>query len=185
MNYSELENRIHKQSALFLTLYTKKPFALVTAESLTGGLISAALVQPGGASAYVDCAFTTYSNEAKMHCLKVSAETLHNFGAVSAQTVREMANGALDNAPLADYAVAVSGIAGPTGGSPQKPVGTVWMAFKNKNNHNDYCYCFNFSGSRDEIRLKTTLTALEGLYTLIESGKPAFSTIEPLTILCN
>ncbi len=181
MLIQELEDMISAKSALFLTLYKKKQFSIVTAESLTGGLISASLVRHSGSSAYVDCAFTTYSNEAKMHVLKVSEDTLKKYGAVSAQTVREMVKGALNNASLADYGVAVSGIAGPTGGSPQKPVGTVWMALGHKGSDNTFTCCFNFAGDRDNVRLDTTLCALEGLYTLIEKGTPSFS-ISPTDI---
>jgi len=99
---------------------------IVTAESCTGGWVSKVLTDIAGSSQWFECGFVTYSNEAKIRDLGVSAGTLESFGAVSEQAVREMAEGALRTAQ-ANVAVAVSGIAGPDGGSPAKPVGTVWF----------------------------------------------------------
>ncbi|HEY4449848.1 MAG TPA: nicotinamide-nucleotide amidase [Steroidobacteraceae bacterium] len=99
---------------------------IVTAESCTGGWVSKVLTDIAGSSQWFECGFVTYSNEAKIRDLGVSASTLESFGAVSEQAVREMAEGALRTAH-ANVAVAVSGIAGPDGGSPAKPVGTVWF----------------------------------------------------------
>lgn len=99
---------------------------LATAESCTGGMIAAALTDIAGSSAVVDRGFVTYSNEAKIEMLGVSPATLHRHGAVSAQTAREMAAGALARS-RAGVAVSVTGIAGPGGGSPAKPVGLVWF----------------------------------------------------------
>ncbi len=99
---------------------------LVTAESCTGGWVSKALTDVPGSSQWFECGFVTYSNAAKIRDLGVSARTLESFGAVSEQTVREMAEGALRVAH-ANVALAVSGIAGPDGAIPGKPVGTVWF----------------------------------------------------------
>jgi nicotinamide-nucleotide amidase len=99
---------------------------IVTAESCTGGWVSKALTDIPGSSQWFECGFVTYSNEAKMRDLGVSPVTLESFGAVSEQAVREMAEGALRVAH-ANVALAVSGIAGPDGGAPGKPVGTVWF----------------------------------------------------------
>jgi nicotinamide-nucleotide amidase len=99
---------------------------LVTAESCTGGWVAKALTDVPGSSQWFECGYVTYSNAAKMRDLKVAAATLESFGAVSEQTVREMAEGAL-RVSGATVALAVSGIAGPDGGAPDKPVGTVWF----------------------------------------------------------
>ena len=99
---------------------------VVTAESCTGGWVAKALTDVPGSSQWFECGYVTYSNAAKMRDLGVAAHTLESFGAVSEQTVREMAEGALKVAGV-NVALAVSGIAGPDGGSPDKPVGTVWF----------------------------------------------------------
>lgn len=99
---------------------------LVTAESCTGGWVAKALTDIPGSSQWFECGYVTYSNAAKSRDLGVAATTLERFGAVSEQTVREMAEGAL-RVSGATVALAVSGIAGPDGGTPEKPVGTVWF----------------------------------------------------------
>ncbi|MBS0364410.1 MAG: nicotinamide-nucleotide amidohydrolase family protein [Proteobacteria bacterium] len=99
---------------------------LVTAESCTGGWVAKAMTDIPGSSQWFECGYVTYSNAAKQRDLGVSATTLASFGAVSEQTVREMAEGAL-RLTGATVAIAVSGIAGPDGGLPDKPVGTVWF----------------------------------------------------------
>ena len=99
---------------------------LATVESCTGGWVAKALTDIPGSSQWFECGYVTYSNDAKMRDLGVAASTLESFGAVSAQTVRELAEGALRVARV-DVALAVSGIAGPDGGAPGKPVGTVWF----------------------------------------------------------
>jgi len=99
---------------------------LATAESCTGGWVAKALTDIPGSSQWFECGYVTYSNAAKMRDLGVAARTLESFGAVSEQTVREMAEGTLRVAG-ANVALAVSGIAGPDGGLPGKPVGTVWF----------------------------------------------------------
>ncbi|MCR4266289.1 CinA family protein [Nitratireductor sp. ZSWI3] len=111
----------------------KRGILLATAESCTGGMIAAALTDIAGSSTVVDRGFVTYSNQAKMEMLGVSAETLAAHGAVSRQTALEMASGALTHS-RAGIAVAVTGVAGPGGGSPEKPVGLVWfgLAFKGR-----------------------------------------------------
>ena len=99
---------------------------IATAESCTGGLVAGAITAVAGSSDWFECGFVTYSNAAKVRDLGVSAGTLESFGAVSEQAVREMAEGALRVAH-ANVALAVSGIAGPDGAAPGKPVGTVWF----------------------------------------------------------
>lgn len=111
------------------TLLAARGLRLTVAESCTGGLVTSRLVSIAGASTFLDRAFVTYSNQAKMDELGVSEETLRTFGAVSEETAREMARGALI-AAKADVAIAVTGIAGPTGGTPEKPVGLVCFALE-------------------------------------------------------
>jgi nicotinamide-nucleotide amidase len=106
----------------------RRGWMLVCAESCTGGGVAAALTDLAGSSAWFDRGFVTYSNQAKQEMLGVSAETLAKFGAVSRETVTEMARGALLHSG-AQLSVAISGIAGPGGGTPDKPVGTVWIAW--------------------------------------------------------
>lgn len=131
-------------------------YHISAAESCTGGLISKLITDTAGASEVFDCAVTTYSNQAKMDILKVKPETLENFGAVSEETAREMASGvkALSNA---DVAVSVTGIAGPTGGSEKKPVGTVCIGIAHK--ENCYAATFLFEGNRSRIRRMSAMMA--------------------------
>ena len=117
------------QAALDLKeLFPKYHQIYVTAESLTAGEIASSIVKIPGSSSYFEGGFVTYSNELKHDILGVKNETLNEFGAVSEAVVKQMTNGALNKATKATIAVAVSGIAGPDGGTPTKPVGTVWMA---------------------------------------------------------
>lgn len=109
-----------------LSLCEARGIMLATAESCTGGMIASALTDIAGSSTVVDRGFVTYSNEAKQDMLGVKAETLDRFGAVSAETAREMAEGALARS-RAGIAISVTGIAGPGGGSAAKPVGLVWF----------------------------------------------------------
>lgn len=111
-----------------LQLLRERGATLTTAESCTGGLIASMLTRVPGSSDGFHAGFVTYSNAIKQSVLGVSEDTLARYGAVSEEVVREMARGALERAS-ADYAIAVSGIAGPDGGSPEKPVGTVWLAW--------------------------------------------------------
>lgn len=110
----------------FLKACTRNKMLVATAESCTGGMIISLLTDIPGSSSMVDRGFVTYSNEAKTEMLGVSPETLERHGAVSAETAQEMAAGALKNS-RASIALAVTGIAGPDGGSAEKPVGLVWF----------------------------------------------------------
>lgn len=134
---------------------------LATAESCTGGWIAKCLTDVAGSSAWFDRGFVTYSNAAKMEMLEVRAETLARFGAVSEPVVQEMAAGALA-CSLAQVAVAVSGIAGPSGGTPDKPVGLVWLAWQVKGQP---CRTrqVRFAGDRESIRRQAVQAALEGI----------------------
>jgi nicotinamide-nucleotide amidase len=110
----------------FLNACARRKILVATAESCTGGMIISLLTDIPGSSSMVDCGFVTYSNEAKIDMLGVSEETLDKYGAVSAETAHEMAEGALKNS-RAGLTLAVTGIAGPDGGSAEKPVGLVWF----------------------------------------------------------
>ncbi len=131
---------------------------IAVAESCTGGLICKMLTDVPGSSAWFDRGFITYSNEAKMDMLGVKSETLEKYGAVSEQTALEMVQGALKNS-LADYAIAVTGIAGPGGGTVEKPVGLVYIASQWKQ-EKAICNRNYFSGDRELVRDKTLKTAL-------------------------
>ena len=134
---------------------------LAVAESCTGGLVCAALTEIPGSSEVLDVGFVTYSNEAKTTELKVSEEVVETFGAVSIATAWAMAQGALD-ASQADVAVAITGIAGPDGGTPSKPVGTVVFARAVRGSDKPEAESRLFEGEdRNGVRLQATLCALE------------------------
>jgi nicotinamide-nucleotide amidase len=134
---------------------------IVTAESCTGGWVAKSLTDIPGSSQWFECGYVTYSNAAKMRDLKVAAATLEGFGAVSEQTVREMAEGAL-RATGANVALAVSGIAGPEGGTPEKPVGTVWFcgAARQGTATDVIAESERFSGERALVRSRAVQHAL-------------------------
>ena len=134
---------------------------VATAESCTGGLIAGAITDVAGSSDWFDRGFVTYSNEAKGEMLGVSAETLAAHGAVSEATAREMAAGALAQS-RADLSVAVTGIAGPSGGSPDKPVGTVCFAWALRGGGSESA-SRRFAGDRAAVRDAAVVVALEEL----------------------
>lgn len=142
---------------------SKKTFA--TAESCTGGFISKAVTDIAGVSSVFVGGVVSYSNDVKEKLLYVKHETLESYGAVSHQTALEMSSGALA-ATGADYAVAVTGIAGPGGGSDEKPVGTVYISCAGKNKEAE-ARKYHFSGDRSYIRYKTTKEALSFLIDYI------------------
>jgi nicotinamide-nucleotide amidase len=144
---------------------------MVTAESCTAGWIAKAMTDVAGSSQWFDCGYVTYSNAAKVRDLGVSQQTLDAYGAVSDQTVREMARGAL-RVTGADVAVAVSGIAGPNGGVPGKPVGTVWFAIACKRGDDVMIESRRqlFERDREAIRRRAVEFALE-LVLQLESRK--------------
>jgi len=134
---------------------------LTTAESCTGGGIAETLTGIAGASAWFDRGFVTYSNEAKLSMLGVLQSTLDRFGAVSEATALEMARGAISHSG-AHVSVAVTGIAGPDGGTPGKPVGTVWIAWGQKLGYAE-ARRFQFDGDRNAVRQQAILEAILGL----------------------
>jgi len=139
---------------------------MATAESCTGGWIAQCLTALAGSSGWFDSGFVTYSNAAKQRLLQVPAALLQadGPGAVSGETVLAMVTGAIANSE-ASVAVAVSGVAGPDGGSEDKPVGTVWIAWQWEGKA--LAQVFHFGGDREEVRRATVEAALQGLLALI------------------
>ena len=153
-------------SRSLVEICSERRILIATAESCTGGMIAAAITDVPGSSAAFDRGFVTYSNEAKQDMLGVTSDTLQKFGAVSEQTAIEMAEGALKNS-RASIAVSVTGVAGPGGGTPDKPVGLVHLGLASTNKpglHRE----FRFGPlERDEIREATVLESLKILLTSI------------------
>lgn len=139
---------------------------IATAESCTAGGIACSITQTAGSSEWFDRGFVTYSNQSKEDLLGVRHETIKRYGAVSSQTASEMVLGALTRS-CATCAVAVTGIAGPGGAVPGKPVGTVFIAWCEKGKE-PLVECHHFTGDRNEVREATIQTALEGICQLIE-----------------
>jgi nicotinamide-nucleotide amidase len=137
---------------------------LATAESCTGGWIAKTITDIPGCSAWFDCGIAAYSYEAKQALLGVRPETLTEQGAVSRETVLEMVSGALVTSG-ASIAVAVTGIAGPGGGTPGKPVGTVWIGWKRRGGY-PQAELFHFGGDREAVRRQTVEASLQGLLRL-------------------
>lgn len=148
------------------TALMARQWQLATAESCTGGLVAGAVTEIAGSSAWFDRGFVTYSNEAKIGMLDVSPLTLHAHGAVSEETVREMLAGALAHS-VAHVAVAISGIAGPGGGTAEKPVGTVCFGWQRRGQPAS-CRTELLAGDRAAVRESALRIALEGLLALSE-----------------
>ena len=139
---------------------------LATAESCTGGWVAGAVTAIAGSSAWFDCGFVTYSNDAKMEMLGVSAATLEAFGAVSEQTAGEMAAGALAHSH-AQLALSITGVAGPGGGSAEKPVGMVCFGWAGEGGA-PLVITRNFSGDRESVRRQSVICALQGVLERLE-----------------
>ncbi|QYR52422.1 CinA family protein [Lysobacter soyae] len=134
---------------------------LATAESCTGGWIAKVVTSVAGSSTWFDCGMVAYSYEAKQALLRVRPQTLEEFGAVSRECVIEMVSGAVVNSG-ASIAVAVTGVAGPGGGSADKPVGTVWIGWKRRGGY-ARAEQFHFDGDRESVRRQTVAAALAGV----------------------
>ncbi len=144
-----------------------KQLSIATAESCTGGWVAKVLTDRPGSSAYVLAGLVTYSNAAKQALLGVPPAMLETHGAVSEEVVRSMVDGAL-KATGADLAVSVSGVAGPGGGSPEKPVGTVWFAW-GQGGERTLAVCKQFPGNRDDVRRQSVLFALQGVMDYVNN----------------
>jgi nicotinamide-nucleotide amidase len=161
------ELTIEHSCGLVADLLLKKQLRLVTAESCTGGLIAAACTDLAGSSAWFERGFVTYSNAAKTELLGVPERVLRRAGAVCGPVAQAMAVGALAHSH-AQVAVAVTGVAGPSGGSPAKPVGTVWFGFALPGQVlTEKCH---FDGDRATVRQATVRHALERLVELLDAA---------------
>lgn len=147
------------------TSLVERNWKIATVESCTGGWIAEALTSVAGSSEWFERGFVTYSNEAKQELVGVGTETLLQYGAVSREVAREMSQGGI-RASRADISVAVTGVAGPSGGSAQKPVGTVWLAWADRNGGEVQEQCL-FDGDRHRIRLATVERALNGVLEFV------------------
>lgn len=143
----------------------QRAVTIATAESCTGGGVAEAITRIPGSSAWFERAFVTYTNAAKVEMLGVLPGTLADFGAVSEAVAGQMAAGALAHSG-AGVAVAVTGIAGPTGGTPTKPVGLVWIAWTHRGG-DPQCRRFQFRGDRAAVRRQSVEVALQGLIDLL------------------
>ncbi|MGE0766894.1 MAG: CinA family protein [Hyphomicrobiaceae bacterium] len=148
------------QAVAFLGAMRGKALRIATAESCTGGLIAALLTEIPGSSDVVDRGFVTYSNEAKMQMIGVNQGLLNEFGAVSREVALAMAEGALAHSP-ADVSIAVTGVAGPGGGTASKPVGLVHIAAARRGAATLHQECRFGSLARSEIREKTVIQSLQ------------------------
>jgi len=157
-------------AGLVADLMLKKGWLLATAESCTGGMISAACTDLAGSSNWFERGFVTYSNEAKTEMLGVNAALIKAHGAVSEEVARAMAQGAIRHS-RAQVAVAVTGVAGPTGGSRTKPVGTVWFGFMVDGRLSSEMR--RFDGDRAAVRAATLQHALQRLAQLLADAAPA------------
>ena len=161
------EQAIEYSCGLVADLLLKKQLRLVTAESCTGGLIAAACTDLAGSSAWFERGFVTYSNAAKTELLDVPERVLRRAGAVCGPVAQAMAEGALAHSH-AQVAVAVTGVAGPSGGSPAKPVGTVWFGFALPGQVlTEKCH---FDGDRATVRQATVRHALARLVELLNAA---------------
>jgi nicotinamide-nucleotide amidase len=160
------KNELSVQSLIGLAadLLQKKHWLLATAESCTGGMISAACTDLAGSSTCFERGFVTYSNEAKTELLGVDAALIKKHGAVSEEVARAMAQGALDHS-RAQVSIAVTGVAGPTGGSAAKPVGTVWFGFSVGGQVTSEIR--RFDGDRAAVRSATVAHAIQRLLELL------------------
>ncbi|MEH6524896.1 MAG: CinA family protein [Sneathiella sp.] len=159
---SVFNREIVSMSTTVLENCRKRKWLLATAESCTGGLIGGALTEIAGSSDVFDRGFITYTNKAKHKVIGVDIDTLRNFGAVSEEVARTMAAGALKTAAV-QIAVAVTGIAGPGGGSAEKPVGRVHLAATNIDGNTLHRKMDYGDIGRSEVRIATVMTALEML----------------------
>ena len=159
----ELQDLANAVAALF----TQRGASLVTAESCTGGWIAKTLTDIPGSSNWFECGVVAYSYEAKEALLGVRPEALEQYGAVSRETAIEMVSGALARYG-ASMAVAVTGIAGPGGGTADKPVGTVWIGWKRRGGYAQ-AELFHFDGDREAVRRQTVAAALRGIRKILTS----------------
>jgi nicotinamide-nucleotide amidase len=155
---------IHDLSRKVIEAYKSQEQRIVTAESCTGGLLAGALTEIPGSSDVLERGFVSYSNDSKVEVLGVLPDILEEFGAVSAETAEAMAQGALEFS-RADVAISVTGIAGPSGGTLNKPVGLVFFGVASRAAGSVFHYRCHFKGERDDIRMQAVKEALRLLTT--------------------
>jgi len=160
---AQLEQRARAVAELLLA----RGQSMVAAESCTGGWIAKVLTDVPGSSHWFECGVVAYSYEAKEALLGVRPQTLERTGAVSQETAIEMVSGALARYG-ATVAVAVTGVAGPSGGTPDKPVGTVWIGWKRRGGY-AHAELFHFDGDREAVRRQTVAAALDGVRRILTS----------------
>ena len=165
MSAGPSQNELEALGCALGSALLERGWRMVTAESCTGGWIAQVMTATAGSSDWFECALVTYSNAAKVSLLGVDAMTLERFGAVSVETAQQMADGAL-RAMGVDVAVAVTGVAGPGGGSPDKPVGTVCFGFTVAG-RNTLTERHVFPGDRRQVRARTVAHALNRLLVLL------------------
>jgi nicotinamide-nucleotide amidase len=151
---------------LLAELLLEQRWLMATAESCTGGLVASQLTAVAGASHWFDHSVVSYSYLAKQQFLAVQEDTLNTVGAVSAECVEQMVSGLLLK-PQVDAALAISGIAGPDGGTVEKPVGTVWFAFAKKN-HATVSVAAHFKGDREAVRVQASAFAIKSFYHYLQ-----------------
>lgn len=166
-----MHTSIYKLATKLGQVFMNANLCCAVAESCTGGGLAAAITDIPGSSQWFDRGFVTYSNESKQQMLNVPAQMIATHGAVSEAVARAMAEGALASSK-ANRSVAITGIAGPNGGSIEKPVGTVWIAWTD-GKHTTRTQCYLFSGDRLAIRQQAVKSALEGLIDLLILYKPS------------
>ena len=168
MTTAEVDDReLHNLATTIAAVFSQRGASLVTAESCTGGWIAKTLTDIAGSSSWFECGVVAYSYEAKEALLGVRPETLEEHGAVSRETAIEMVSGALARYG-ATVAVAVTGIAGPSGGTADKPVGTVWISWKRRGGYAQ-AELFHFDGDREAVRRQTVAAALAGVRKILTS----------------
>jgi nicotinamide-nucleotide amidase len=162
----------HKLARALALILVERSWKIASAESCTGGLVSTTLTDLAGSSDWFERGYITYSNEAKSECLDVPIEIIEAFGAVSEQVAKAMADGARRKADV-NVAISITGIAGPTGGSVEKPVGTVCFGWSIKQNVGDDIKTITitkqFSGDRQTVRVQACDYALSKLLELLQS----------------
>ena len=161
------DSTLHTLAEQIAVEFTRRGATLVTAESCSGGWIAKTLTDIAGSSAWFECGVVAYSYEAKEALLGVRPETLEEHGAVSRETAIEMVSGALARYG-ASMAVSVTGIAGPGGGTADKPVGTVWIGWKRRGGYAQ-AELFHFDGDREAVRRQTVAAALHGIRKILTS----------------
>lgn len=161
MKNRDSDNKLLSLTEKVAATLKNKHYLLASSESCTGGWLAKSCTDISGSSSWFDRGFVTYSNQSKHDLINVSLSTLEKYGAVSKQTATEMAQGTLINSN-ADISVAITGIAGPDGGTTEKPVGTVWIAWSTKNGTNK-TELFQLSGDREQVRYQAVIKALQGI----------------------